>query len=495
VKFGPFEDGRRRIVGYQVEVPQTATGVKQFVGTAKAGDVTVPIGGDQTINSVIVPRKTGIKGLVLRPNTGGLTLAPIAAVVPAANVLIWISDDSTRPPFSVRTDDEGRFEVETSAGINHITVPALPAVMSDAVFNRLLPATQEKKVDVKVEDNQVAAVTIVLTAVNGNGEPRLVYTVDEVTLSPSPIAAPINAIHVSAKGKVRSAGWSNPQLRVRRQLSDGMVELDFVAVSPLTPVAQVITPIAAEAEVPIPANFRGVRVFAETNSKEAFLQPQKTGIRALVLRPTLLRGNLLVPIPAEVPAANVTISVSDSSDRPTWIVQTDSNGRFEVETVAGPVTIAVPALPADESAILPSYTLPATNEKTVNVTVVQNQLAEVNIHLTTVPLPPPPPTDTGIRGLVLAPPGGPLAAQPLPNAPVTVDEITDVVVGRPRLHWIGTTDTNGRFQTSTYPGRYRVTATQLNVFEETAEVAVSDHAFTEVTLVIENTMVSPVATQ
>jgi hypothetical protein len=383
VRFGPFNDDRERIVAYQVEVPPNATGVQQFAGTVTAGGVIFPIGGEQTIGPVGQPRKTGINGLILRPTLlRGSVLAPIPAAVPAANVLIWISDDSTRPAFSVRTDNNGRFQVETMPGTIHINVPALPADESDLSPSYTLPATQPKTVDVKVTENQVVDLIINLAARTTAGEPRLIYTVDEVTLSPSETLGPIAAIHVSAKGTARTSGWSNPQLRVRNTRTDGIVELDFVAVPPDGAVLPVLSPVSATAEVKIPANFRGVQVFAETNSKEALLQPRKTGINGLVVRPTLLRGTALVPIPAEVPAANVTISVSDNSDRPTFSVQTDRDGRFEVETVAGPVTIVVPALPADESATSPSYTLPATEEKTVNVTVAPNQLAEVGIHLT-----------------------------------------------------------------------------------------------------------------
>jgi hypothetical protein len=275
VRFGPFSESRRGVFGYQVEVPLDATGVKHFAGSVTADGVILPIGGKQTIGPVGEPRKTAINGLILRPTLlRGPVLAPLPSEVPAANVLIWISDDSTRPAVSVRTDGNGRFHAETFLpGTVHITVPALPAGESNLLPGFTLPATEEKTVDVNVRQNEVVDVTIHLVAANIVGEPRLIYSVEKITLAAVDFPT-VPTLLVSARGTARSSGWANPQLRRRTPVIDGIVEFDFLATPSDGIVLPVISPISATVLLELPPDFRGVRVYAETNSQQVlFPQP------------------------------------------------------------------------------------------------------------------------------------------------------------------------------------------------------------------------------
>ncbi|HEX5175744.1 MAG TPA: hypothetical protein VFV83_01880 [Chthoniobacteraceae bacterium] len=196
------------------------------------------------------------------------------------------------------------------------------------------------------------------------------------------------------------------------------------------------------------------------------------------------------PIPVK---ANYTIEeiVPPNMDRPShvWNGVTDDQGRFHVVTPPGLFKVTASKVPQPGD---PTNPPPVT---TIEARVSAGIFTKVTLILPGNGFPPPPPADTGIKGLVLASPGGPVAEQPLANAPVTVDEITDVVVGRPRFHWSGKTDENGQFEVATYPGRYRVTAAQFNSFKATADVTVTEHAFTEVKLIIENPLVRPVAAE
>jgi hypothetical protein len=219
------------------------------------------------------------------------------------------------------------------------------------------------------------------------------------------------------------------------------------------------------------------------------------GIEGVVYQQSAYRSFTAVgiPFPPWPVKANYSIEeiVPPNVDRATfvWSGVTDDQGKFHVMTPPGLFKVTASRIPQPGDTTQP----PAT--ASIEVRVIAGAFANVALYLPPDgTIYPPPPADTGIKGLVLAPPGGPLAARPLPNAPVTVEEITDVVVGRARLRWTGKTDADGRFQTSTYPGRYRVTATQFDIFKETVEVTVREHAYTDVTLIIENTMVGPVAT-
>ena len=54
VTFGPFDDGRRRVLGYQVTVPENAFGPQTFSGAVIVDAVESPIGGDKVIG--LAPR-------------------------------------------------------------------------------------------------------------------------------------------------------------------------------------------------------------------------------------------------------------------------------------------------------------------------------------------------------------------------------------------------------------------------------------------------------
>ncbi len=76
---------------------------------------------------------------------------------------------------------------------------------------------------------------------------------------------------ITAEGIVRSGGWSAPRLSARRNgalTEDGIYEVDFLAIPPDGPATAVLSPISArQALTSYPANLRGIRVFAETNSQ------------------------------------------------------------------------------------------------------------------------------------------------------------------------------------------------------------------------------------
>ena len=95
-----------------------------------------------------------------------------------------------------------------------------------------------------------------------------IYTVEEVTVRV--MESYPEQLHIEARGSTRTGGWTDPQLRLQRSSgSAGRYEFQFVA-RPLDGVAmQAIMPIRAVKTMQKPADYRGVIVFAETNSKEA----------------------------------------------------------------------------------------------------------------------------------------------------------------------------------------------------------------------------------
>ncbi|HEX8214406.1 MAG TPA: hypothetical protein VF582_02925 [Allosphingosinicella sp.] len=139
-----------------------------------------------------------------------------------------------------------------------------------AVEGELLPAgtyTIEALIDAQPQ----LLATTVFRVVRGPKPPptkALVYSVEEVRYQMIPTFAPPAEVRVEARGTVTSGGWSAPELRLRTDGEAGYLEFDFVAVPP-PPGAVVITalqPVTAVAQVPVPANFRGVRVHAQTNT-------------------------------------------------------------------------------------------------------------------------------------------------------------------------------------------------------------------------------------
>jgi hypothetical protein len=139
-----------------------------------------------------------------------------------------------------------------------------------AVEGELLPAgtyTIEARIDAQP---QLLATTIFRVVRGPKPEPlkELIYSVEEVRYQMIPTFAPPAEVRVEAKGTVTSGGWSAPELQLRPDGEAGYLEFDFVAVPP-PPGAAVITalqPVTAVAQVPVPENFRGVRVHAQTNT-------------------------------------------------------------------------------------------------------------------------------------------------------------------------------------------------------------------------------------
>ncbi|MDQ3620974.1 MAG: hypothetical protein M3463_00570 [Verrucomicrobiota bacterium] len=98
------------------------------------------------------------------------------------------------------------------------------------------------------------------------GQPKLVYTVDKVTVRT--LESFPERLVVEASGTARTGGWTAPQLRLRAaQTRDGTLTFDFVARPAEGIATQAITPIKASVTLEKPKFFRRVRVVAETNDK------------------------------------------------------------------------------------------------------------------------------------------------------------------------------------------------------------------------------------
>ena len=114
---------------------------------------------------------------------------------------------------------------------------------------------------------------------------ELIYEVESVTLSY--IKKDPREHRVDAQGKTRSAGWSSPQLSavvyVQAPL-DGIYDLNFMAEPPSAVSAQVLMPISVHDVLgKMPKGFRGVRVHATSNNKEAIWKgPTRASKRVVV---------------------------------------------------------------------------------------------------------------------------------------------------------------------------------------------------------------------
>lgn len=138
---------------------------------------------------------------------------------------------------------------------------------------------------ITVEHCQYVAVSRVRPATNPSEKSKtmkseLVYKVDSVRFALLKSNPP--QYQIEAKGEVRTGGWSNPKLTAVVYVhppADGIYEYTFTATPPSGMATQAITPISAtEPLTSTPAGFRGVRVRAETNSKEAIIgELQKKG--------------------------------------------------------------------------------------------------------------------------------------------------------------------------------------------------------------------------
>ena len=101
---------------------------------------------------------------------------------------------------------------------------------------------------------------------------KLILEVKEVSLELVQSQFPI--VNIIAHGVVSSSGWTEPELiESDKPPVDGIYEYLFVAKRPEGPAASVITPISANRFLePVPADFKGVRVIAQTNSIEKKLE-------------------------------------------------------------------------------------------------------------------------------------------------------------------------------------------------------------------------------
>jgi len=103
---------------------------------------------------------------------------------------------------------------------------------------------------------------------------ELIYEVDSVTITLIKKNPP--EYRIDATGKTRTAGWSNPDLSgvvYVQAPPDGIYDYNFVAEPPSGVSAQVLTPISVQKAIGgMPKGFRGVRVHASSNKKEALLE-------------------------------------------------------------------------------------------------------------------------------------------------------------------------------------------------------------------------------
>jgi hypothetical protein len=108
---------------------------------------------------------------------------------------------------------------------------------------------------------------------------ELIYQVDSVTITYIKKNPP--EYRIDATGKTTTSGWSNGSLSAVEYVQappDGVYDYQFVGEPPSGISTQVLTPIStSKALEKMPKGFRGVRVHAVTNAKEAFLEkPEET---------------------------------------------------------------------------------------------------------------------------------------------------------------------------------------------------------------------------
>jgi hypothetical protein len=120
----------------------------------------------------------------------------------------------------------------------------------------------------------VSSVTAIKkSAQNKTMKKALIYQVDNVRITYIKKNPP--EYQIEAKGKVRTGGWSNPDLTPVIYVhppEDGIYDYHFNAEPPSGVATQAITPISATKTLEkIPKGFRGVRVRASSNKKEAVL--------------------------------------------------------------------------------------------------------------------------------------------------------------------------------------------------------------------------------
>jgi hypothetical protein len=103
---------------------------------------------------------------------------------------------------------------------------------------------------------------------------ELIYEVNNVTITYIKKNPP--EYRIDATGKTATAGWSKAELSAVVYVQpppDGIYDYQFVAEPPSNVSSQVLTPISAQKVLgKMPKGFRGVRVQAVSNKKEALLE-------------------------------------------------------------------------------------------------------------------------------------------------------------------------------------------------------------------------------
>jgi hypothetical protein len=105
---------------------------------------------------------------------------------------------------------------------------------------------------------------------------RKIAEITDVTLTILRTDPP--TLHISARGRAPTSGWSNPQLDPYVYITfpaDGVQEFDFDAQPPPNGaiVMPVFTPLEASISIqPVPKEWKGVRVHATLNSMETKIE-------------------------------------------------------------------------------------------------------------------------------------------------------------------------------------------------------------------------------
>ncbi len=94
---------------------------------------------------------------------------------------------------------------------------------------------------------------------------KLIYRVTDVQVRELRTSPP--RLQITARGRTRTGGWSDPELRGPRPRANGVYEFRFVAQPPEGMSTQALTPIRATVTIPRPPNYRGVRIISASNSK------------------------------------------------------------------------------------------------------------------------------------------------------------------------------------------------------------------------------------
>ena len=102
------------------------------------------------------------------------------------------------------------------------------------------------------------------------GQPAAAKKVMEVeSVTVKTVGAQPARLTIEAAGMVNSGGWKRPELVPVKSDAEGVLVFHFVAIPPDGPATQALVPVKASIRVEKPANFREVRVVAQTNSKTA----------------------------------------------------------------------------------------------------------------------------------------------------------------------------------------------------------------------------------